>query len=370
VGLALLTNHTHVNMNRLVLVVGKKDNGHGDDDDDDDDGEKTHPIGRDLHSNLNKDDDHPLQQPLQYTHDLRHLHHYSKHLRQCAVETLSKHPRKLLFLQGNEYLRARDLVSAAAAQYGLTPEEYCNQMGRESYWGGGPEIVALCNYLKRPIHVYELVQGGDGVGDVDDDDGGGGGVAEMEKEEEYEEDSLDEEDERHHVHERRYDMAVMHAIKTRRRRKMGCNGQFQLRRMACFGSPKFDNVEALHILSADSRFPDVEPGKHLSSGNHFLVMFPEQIMDDFCSRLMRGERNGEEDEIRNNEKRTHVVRGGDVGQLENSAVSSVRGKYYSTREKCAVTFGERHMFVYWRNVGLDFVQNVVQKLKAVMCYLC
>ena len=49
--------------------------------------------------------------------------------------------RKLLFLQGNEYLKARDLVQAAAAQYGLSGSEYCDLMRRDSYWGGGPEIV-------------------------------------------------------------------------------------------------------------------------------------------------------------------------------------------------------------------------------------
>ena len=49
-----------------------------------------------------------------------------------------------------------------------------------------------------------------------------------------------------------------------------------LRRMACFGSPKYDRHEALHILSADSRFPDLSPGKQVESGNHFLAMFPEE----------------------------------------------------------------------------------------------
>jgi len=44
--------------------------------------------------------------------------------------------------------------------------------------------------------------------------------------------------------------------------------------MACFGSPKFDRSPALHILSADSRFPDVTPGEQLESGNHFLAIFP------------------------------------------------------------------------------------------------
>eukprot|EP00968_Pinguiococcus_pyrenoidosus_P007673 scaffold520_cov224-Pinguiococcus_pyrenoidosus.AAC.8 len=29
--------------------------------------------------------------------------------------------------------------------------------GRDGKWGGGPEIVALSNALRRPIHVYELL---------------------------------------------------------------------------------------------------------------------------------------------------------------------------------------------------------------------
>lgn len=44
--------------------------------------------------------------------------------------------------------------------------------------------------------------------------------------------------------------------------------------MACFGSPKYDRKEPLHILSADSRFPDVEPKRIRRVGNHFLALFP------------------------------------------------------------------------------------------------
>lgn len=142
--------------------------------------------------------------------DTSFLKKQSQDLRQRAVDGLSSR-KKLLFLQGHEYLRAQDLVEAAASQYGLSGERYCELMRQSSYWGGGPEIVALCNILRRPIHVYELYS---------------------------------------------------------------CQKQFKLRRMACFGSPKFDRREPLHILSADSRFPDVAPGKQLDSGNHFLAVFP------------------------------------------------------------------------------------------------
>lgn len=147
---------------------------------------------------------------LRDSNNLRWLYENSASLRERAVDCLEQ-KRKLLFLQGHEYLKAKDLVEAAASQYGISGSEYCQLMRQDSYWGGGPEIVALCNVLQRPIHVYELF------------------------------------------------------VKNKR---------FVLRRMACFGSPKFDRNQALHILSADSRFPDLAPGKQLASGNHFLAMFP------------------------------------------------------------------------------------------------
>ena len=143
--------------------------------------------------------------------NLQWLYENSARLRKLAVDCLEKKRNQLVFLQGNEHLKAQDLVEAAASQYGISGSEYCDLMRQDSYWGGGPEIVALCNVLRRPIHIYEL-----------------------------------------HVQ----------------------NNQFFLRRMACFGSPKFDGKQALHILSADSRFPDLTPGKQLTSGNHFLAMFP------------------------------------------------------------------------------------------------
>jgi hypothetical protein len=156
--------------------------------------------------------------------NLKQLQIMSTSLRERAVDFLSSNPRRMLFLQGKEYLRAKDLVEAAASQYSVSGQEYCDTMRQNSYWGGGPEIVALCNLLQRPIHVYELT-------------------------------SQDR--------------------------------QFRLRRMACFGSPKFDRREALHVLSADSRFPDVHPGKHLEIGNHFLAIFPQSI-PRMKRRTMRG----------------------------------------------------------------------------------
>lgn len=156
-----------------------------------------------------------LQHAINSTHwdlsnSIEELYEHSQALRERAVACLRQHSRRL-YLQGRETLIAHELVQAAAQQYGLTAPEYCAAMQQDCVWGGGPEIVALSNILQRPIHVYEL--------------------------------------------------AVQ-------------DNRFFLRRMACFGSPKFDRYEALHILSADSRFPDVAPGQQLAAGNHFLAVFP------------------------------------------------------------------------------------------------
>lgn len=139
-------------------------------------------------------------------------------------------PSRLLFLQGDEYISSTELLAAASSQFNIDGEEYCTLMRNEGYWGGGPEIVALCNYLRRPIHVYELVpKNNDNSGHHTHNDSDGG--------------------------------------------KVRTSDRFALRRMACFGSPKFDRKSPLLILSADSRFPDLEPKRARRAGNHFLALF-------------------------------------------------------------------------------------------------
>jgi hypothetical protein len=269
----------------------------------------------------------------QYQHDLEHLHHHSRHLRSAAVDILSRNPRKLLFLQGNEYLRAKDLVSAAAAQYGMTGKEYCEQMRKDSYWGGGPEIVALCNFLKRPIHVYELssgVGGGDGCGedaDADVDD-----VVEDSNENEDGE-GLEDENE----NDRRQSSSSGSS-------KSKYNSQFQLRRMACFGSPKFDRREALHILSADSRFPDIEKGKQLASGNHFLALFPEELIASIMEEEKKIGKKRERKERKLRHQRADV-RGGEVNFDDEVDV-----------------FWSSGILKY---VNIDFIWKIMHRLKLV-----
>jgi hypothetical protein len=224
------------------------------------------------------------------------LYKQSAHLRQLAVDCLEQ-KRKLLFLQGNEYLKAKELVEAAASQYGISGTEYCALMRQESYWGGGPEIVALCNVLQRPIHVYELHVMTDK--ELKKHTGGGrrGNNNNNNQIKQFGGD-----DTRPSSNTRRGDTAT--ATTT--------SSSFVLRRMACFGSPKFDRYPALHILSADSRFPDVVPGKQQSPGNHFLAMFPEPVtdsthqqnpQDDEKKQRIRG--GGDENRIRGREDDTY-----------------------------------------------------------------
>ena len=170
--------------------------------------------------------------------NLKWLYQNSAKLRQQAVDCLEQ-KRKTLFLQDQEYLRSQDLVDAAASQYSISGKEYCRLMRQDSYWGGGPEIVALCNVLQRPIHVYELF--------VDD---------------EVDESDPNDDNNNNSNNKRKHNKHI--------------EKKFVLRRMACFGSPKFDKQSALHILSADSRFPDIRPGEQAESGNHFMAMFPEE----------------------------------------------------------------------------------------------
>eukprot|EP00574_Skeletonema_japonicum_P010022 CAMPEP_0201720300 /NCGR_PEP_ID=MMETSP0593-20130828/5295_1 /ASSEMBLY_ACC=CAM_ASM_000672 /TAXON_ID=267983 /ORGANISM="Skeletonema japonicum, Strain CCMP2506" /LENGTH=283 /DNA_ID=CAMNT_0048210925 /DNA_START=519 /DNA_END=1370 /DNA_ORIENTATION=- len=171
-------------------------------------------------------------------------------------------------------MKTTELLSTASSQYGISPEEYCELMMQDSYWGGGPEIVALCAVLRRPIHVYELVplvDGGESGVTVSDSNGG-----QQQREE------------------------TMYKDPT--------SNQFCLRLLATFGSPKFDSKEPLHILSADSRFPDVDPKCALKDGNHFLAMFP---VDRMRACLRENYFNGGGRKGKTFNDRNQRVRGGD-----------------------------------------------------------
>ena len=141
-------------------------------------------------------------------------------LRELAVDTLTSDPNCTLHLEGDQTIAIHELVSAAAEQYDMTPEAYCSSMRNKGVWGGGPEILALANALRRPIHVFEPVA--------------------------------------------------------------ACNGtQFRLQLCGAFGSPAFDECgKRVCIIAADDRFPDCKPTevkRHGEGGNHFLALLPAEM---------------------------------------------------------------------------------------------
>lgn len=180
-----------------------------------------------------------------------------------------RHQRdRLLFLQGSEYLRQGELLNVACSQYGITGEEYCESMKKEGVWGGGPEIVALCNYFKRPIHVYELMTW---YPKTKATTSGGQKQTTTNTTRKRENPSMAQ---------REYDDGS------------DVLAEFRLRRMACFGSPKFDYREPICILSADCRFPDLKPGQQASAGNHFMAILPPLKSGRMSSRSFGRQRDG------------------------------------------------------------------------------
>ena len=251
------------------------------------------------------------------THDgLQELKAASRKLRRMAVECLvsscsskrhnnnnnnnnnnnkSKRSRsrryKRLFIQGKDSMKTSQLLYTASSQYGITPEEYCELMMQDSYWGGGPEIVALCAVLRRPIHVYELAPLPiDRSRNISDDD----------------ENRHDEEHEK-----ATFPLANKDRI----------NIKFCLRLLATFGSPKYDSNDALHILSADSRFPDIdEPHCALKEGNHFLAMFPvDRMRLCLCNYYANGLDDDDSGGRKEVSDRKQLVRGGDAGNIISTA---------------------------------------------------
>jgi hypothetical protein len=240
--------------------------------------------------------------------NLRWLYQQSTRFRQLAVDCLEGrryHDKdttnnnnihhnsardQLLFLHGQDYLSCRDLVEAAASPYGISGKEYCHLMRQNSYWGGGPEIVALCNVLERPIHVYELH-----VPQIQSTSTSTTRTTRTMKKSKFlaslfstkqQQEQQDDKDGAFSSCDattQRSDDTTTSSFKdendTADDTDTDTRSFFVLRRMACFGSPKFDKETPLHILSVDSRFPDISPGKQLSSGNHFMAIFPHDNND-------------------------------------------------------------------------------------------
>ena len=119
-------------------------------------------------------------------------------------------------------------------------------------WGGGPEIIALSNLFRCPIHVYELC-----TVNVQDLPNGRRGKG-------LRSDANPNPNPNPNPKGLSSDVA-------NKNKKL----EFSVRPKALFGSPDFDNKSPLFILSADGRFPtSVEPGNQLEEGDHFLAMYP------------------------------------------------------------------------------------------------
>lgn len=137
----------------------------------------------------------------------------SNNLRKKSVEILRSPDIRLFMGEGHEILSS-ELLKMTADNYNTSGDKYLREMLIPTTWGGGPEIVALSNHFKTPIHVYELYS-----------------------------DFFN-------------------------RRK------FQLKILEKFDSPFYDSKPPLQILCADGRFPYVKPGKQKEIGDHFLALYP------------------------------------------------------------------------------------------------
>eukprot|EP01041_Mallomonas_annulata_P003735 gene3735-7418_t len=137
----------------------------------------------------------------------------SDFLREVAVDVLMN-GNETLVMEDGENTTSSELLKIVADHYNMTSSAYCKQMRHSRTWGGGPEIVAICNYLQRPIHVYEL------------------GVRSF------------------------------------------LRKSFELKLCARFGTPNFNQKCPLYILCADGRFPDLKPGSQKKQGDHFLALYP------------------------------------------------------------------------------------------------
>lgn len=121
----------------------------------------------------------------------------SQVLRHLAVDILQS-PNVALAIENGEITEATSLLKTISDVYNIEPEEYCKQILDPRTWGGGPEIVALSNHFKCPIHVYQLCT----------------------------------------------DKNVFTPFK---------KAKFQLQMCAKFGSPTYDSKSPLRILCADGR---------------------------------------------------------------------------------------------------------------------
>jgi hypothetical protein len=177
----------------------------------------------------------------QYIHSGKHSEYsdttarLASALRACAVARLSNND-SLLLISGQEFTSCENLLVAAALEFNVSQNEYLKMMKLPQTWGGGPEIVALSNTLKRPIHVYTTA----------------------------------------------YNKLLPF--------------RFYIKKQICFGPAdnvnsndnymKYsDRIRPICILYTDGRFPLVKPWKDELNFDHFLALFDTDDQD--CDTIVR-----------------------------------------------------------------------------------
>ena len=82
----------------------------------------------------------------------------AKETRQVVASVLESSGN--LYIEQSRLVSAQQLLTSAAKQEGIAPEEYLTLLRKEGtdggLYGGGPELTVLSNVLRRPISVYEL----------------------------------------------------------------------------------------------------------------------------------------------------------------------------------------------------------------------
>lgn len=160
---------------------------------------------------------HAISACLYFRHLGRHvafdgkLRQLSNELRNLSVAVLESDD--WLFVMDDQPVRSSALVDFVAQHYNLSRQEYCDRMRSPSAWGGGPEIVALANHFRCPIHVFGLCPAG------------------------------------------------------------FSNRSFRFELIARFGNPLFAAEEPICLLNVDGRFPDL-PAGDVQPPDHFLALFP------------------------------------------------------------------------------------------------
>ncbi|GKY99529.1 hypothetical protein MPSEU_000907000 [Mayamaea pseudoterrestris] len=75
-----------------------------------------------------------------------------------------------LVIEGKRLVSTEALLKSAARKEGLTTDEYLTLLRKDGknggLYGGGPELTVLANILRRPISIYEIVDGTDDKGEI------------------------------------------------------------------------------------------------------------------------------------------------------------------------------------------------------------